>query len=212
MSAGSAGEIRIMVVDDHGLVRQGIVTLLGLQAGVKVVAEAADGPTAIALYRQHRPDVTLMDLRMPAMGGVEVIEALRREFPGSRFIVLTTYDADEDIFRALQAGAQGYLLKDMSSDDLVDAIKAVHQGRKQIAPGLAERALARATEEELTGREADVLKLMAKGLSNKEIGASLQITESTVKGHVNSILAKLGVTARTQAVVTALQRGLVKLD
>jgi DNA-binding NarL/FixJ family response regulator len=203
--------IRIMVVEDHHIVRQGLVALLETIPDMTVVAEAADGKQAIGLFRQHRPDVTLMDLRLPAMSGVEAVEQIRREFPLARIIVLTTFDGDEDIYRALQAGARAYLLKGMFGDELMDAIRAVHSGKSRIPAIVAERLAERMGGPSLTGRELEVLELIVLGNSNKEIGGELAISEATVKTHINSILDKLGVTDRTQAVRTALQRGIVHL-
>jgi DNA-binding NarL/FixJ family response regulator len=201
-----------MVVEDHHIVRQGLVALLATIPDMMVVAEAADGKQAIDLFRQHRPDVTLMDLRLPTMSGVEAVEQIRREFPAARIIVLTTFDGDEDIYRALQAGARGYLLKGMFGDELMDAIRAVHSGKSRIPPVVAERLAERMGGPSLTSRELEVLELIVLGNSNKEIGGELGISEATVKTHINSILDKLGVTDRTQAVRTALQRGIVHLD
>jgi DNA-binding NarL/FixJ family response regulator len=207
----SGGEIRIIVVDDQAVVRQGFVSLIGTVADMRVIAQGTNGREAVALYREHRPDVVLMDLRMPEMGGVEAISAIRREFPDAKVIVLTTYDGDEDIYRSLQAGAQGYLLKDMFFDELESAIRAVHAGGRKIPGVVAERLAERMGGSDLTGRELEVLKLIVGGRSNKEIGAALGISEATVKSHINSILGKLGVTDRTQAATTALQRGIVHL-
>jgi len=176
-----------------------------------VVAEGTNGRQAVELYRQHRPDVVLMDLRMPEVGGVEAITTIRREFPTARVIVLTTYDGDEDIYRSLQAGAQGYLLKDMFFEELEDAIRTVHAGGRRIPGVVAERLAGRVGTSDLTGRELEVLREIVGGKSNKEIAAALDISEATVKSHVNNILSKLGVTDRTQAATTALQRGLVHL-
>jgi len=207
----SGGEIRIIVVDDQAVVRQGFVSLISTVADMRVIAQGTNGREAVALYREHRPDVVLMDLRMPEMGGVEAISAIRREFSDAKVIVLTTYDGDEDIYRSLQAGAQGYLLKDMFFDELESAIRAVHAGGRKIPGGVAERLAERMGGSNLTGRELEVLKLIVGGRSNKEIGAALGISEATVKSHINSILGKLGVTDRTQAATTALQRGIVHL-
>lgn len=204
--------IRLLIADDHPVVREGLAAMLNRRADITVVGEAGTGREALALYRREEPDVTLMDLRMPEMGGVEAIAAIRVEFPGARFIVLTTYDGDEDIARALKAGAQAYLLKDTPRDELLDAIRAVHAGGKRIAPEMAAKLADRLTAPELTEREMDVLKLIVAGQSNKEIGATLTITEGTVKVHVNNLLGKLGVSDRTQAVTEALRRGLVHLD
>ena len=203
--------IRILVADDHHVVRQGLIALLNTVQEISVVGEASDGEKAVELFRQHRPDVTIMDLRMPKMSGVEAISAIRREAPGARIIVLTTFDGDEDIYRALQAGAKGYLLKDMFGEELIDAIKAVHAGRQRIPAVVAQRLAERMGGPSLTARELDVLKCIVSGKSNRDIGTELSISEATVKTHVNSILGKLAVADRTQAATTALQRGIVQL-
>jgi DNA-binding NarL/FixJ family response regulator len=205
-------KIRIMVVEDHHVVRQGLVALLNTVPDMSVVAEGADGKQAVELFRQHEPDVTLMDLRMPHMSGVEAVIEIRQNFPAARIIVLTTFDGDEDIYRALQAGARAYLLKGMFGDELMDAIRAVHAGKSRIPPVVAERLANRMGSPALTARELDVLKLIVRGKSNKEIGEELNISEATVKTHINNILSKLGVTDRTQATTAALQRGIVHLD
>ena len=203
--------IRIMVIDDQAVVRQGFVALVNTVADMVVVAEGTDGQQAVDLYRLHRPDVTLMDLRMPKMGGVEAIVAIRKEFRDARLIVLTTYDGDEDIYRSLQAGAQGYLLKDVFFEELEDAIRKVHTGLRWIPAQVAERLAERIGSSDLTAREIEVLEQIVAGNSNKAIAARLNISEATVKSHINSILNKLGVNDRTQAATTALQRGLVHL-
>jgi two-component system NarL family response regulator len=200
-----------MVGDDQAVVRQGFVSLINTVADMAVVAEAKDGREAVELYRRHRPDVVLMDLRMPVMGGADAIAALRREFPGARVIVLTTFDGDEDIYRSLQAGAQGYLLKDMFFDELEAAIRAVHAGGRKIPGVVAERLAERMGGSDLTGRELEVLELIVRGRSNREIGSALGISEATVKSHMNSILSKLDAEDRTQAATKALQRGIVHL-
>src|SRR6202158_1515589 len=207
----SDNKIKIMVIDDQAVVRQGFVALINTVSDMVVVAEGTNGQQAIELYRQHRPDVTLMDLRMPLMGGVEAIVAIRKEFRDARLIILTTYDGDEDIYRSLQAGAQGYLLKDMFFEKLETTIRTVYAGARRIPAAIAEGLAERMASSELTAREMEVLELIVKGQSNKEIGATLKISEATVKSHVNNILSKLGVTDRTQAATTALQRGLVHL-
>ena len=207
-----SGEIQILVVDDHHVVRQGLVALINTVPSMSVVAQASDGKRAVELFRQHRPDVTLMDLRMPVMDGVETIGEIRREFPAARIIVLTTFDGDEDIYRALQAGARGYLLKGMDSDVLMEAIRTVHAGKSRIPPAVAQRLADRMGTTELTAREMDVLRQIVAGHSNREIGGLLNISEATVKTHINSLLSKLNVTDRTQAATTALQRGLVHFD
>ena len=204
--------IRVLVVEDHHVVRQGLVALLNVVDGLEVVGEAADGVEAIAQFRKHQPDITLMDLRLPRMSGVDVIERIRMETPQARVIVLTTYDGDEDIYRALQAGARAYLLKGMTSEELIATIRTVHAGKSHIPAAIAERLAERMGTEELTPRESDVLEQIVHGKSNKEIGTELEISEATVKTHINSLLSKLGVTDRTQAATAALQRGLVTLE
>jgi DNA-binding NarL/FixJ family response regulator len=204
--------IRILVVDDHKIVRQGIVSLLNTVADLQVVAEAADGQEAIDAHRLHKPDVTLMDLRLPKIGGADAITRIRQEHPTARIIVLTTFDGDEDIFRALQAGAKGYLLKGMDIDELTEAIRSVFAGKSRIPAAVAEKLADRMGGPALTSREIEVLKRIVAGRSNKEIAQDLIISEATVKTHINSILSKLGVTDRTQAATSALQRGIVHLD
>ena len=204
--------IRVLVVEDHHVVRSGLVALLNVVEGIEVVGEAADGVEAIAQFRKCQPNVTLIDLRMPRLSGVEVIQRIRMETPHARFIVLTTYDGDEDIFRALQAGARAYLLKGMTTDDLVATIRTVHAGRSHIPPAIAQRLAERVGTEELTPREFDVLEQIVHGCSNKEIATALDISEATVKTHINSLLGKLGVTDRTQAATAAIQRGIVTLE
>jgi DNA-binding NarL/FixJ family response regulator len=196
--------IRVLVVEDHHVVRQGLVALLNVVDGLEVVGEAADGVEAIAQYRRHQPDIALIDLRLPRLSGVET--------PHARFIVLTTYDGDEDIYRALQAGARAYLLKGMTSEELIAAIRAVHAGKSHIPPAIAQRLAERMGTEELTPREFDVLEQIVRGLSNKDIATELEISEATVKTHINNLLSKLGVTDRTQAATAALQRGIVTLE
>ena len=212
-SANSATRpVRLLVVDDHHIVRQGLIALLSTVPEMEVVAEASDGKQALELYRRHQPDVTLMDLRMNSMNGVETTRAIRAEFPNARIIVLTTFDGDEDIYRALQAGARGYLLKGMDTEELLAAIRTVHSGKSRIPAPVAERLAERMNTPALTERETEVLRLIVGGNSNKEIAAALFISEATVKTHINSLLSKLGVTDRTQAATTALQRGIVHLD
>jgi DNA-binding NarL/FixJ family response regulator len=204
--------IRVLVVEDHNVVRQGLVALLNVAEGLEVVGEAADGAEAVAQYRKHKPDVTLVDLRLPRMSGVDVIQRVRMESPQARFIVLTTYDGDEDIYRALKAGAKAYLLKGMTSEELISTIRVVHEGKSHIPPVIAERLAERMSAEELTPREFDVLEQIVRGKSNKEIAVELQVSEATVKTHINSLLGKLGVTDRTQAATAAIQRGIVPLE
>jgi DNA-binding NarL/FixJ family response regulator len=204
-------KIRIVVVDDQAVVRQGFVSLINTVADMEVIAEGTDGRQAVELYRKLKPDVLLTDLRMPVMTGVEAIAAIRREFPAARLIVLTTFDGDEDIYRSLQAGAMGYLLKDMFFEELEDAIRTVHAGGRRIPGIVAERLAGRVGGSDLTGRELEVLEQIVFGHSNKEIADALGISEATVKSHVNNILSKLGVADRTQAATTAIRRGLVRL-
>lgn len=205
------GPIRILVADDHHIVRQGLIALLKTVPDFEVVAEASEGNEAVALFQQHLPDVTLMDLRMPNLDGVGAVTAIRKTSPGARVIVLTTFDGDEDIYRALQAGAKGYLLKGMFGEELIEAIRAVNAGKSRIPSVVAERLADRMGGPGLTNRELDVLKLIVAGRSNKQIGSDLDISEATVKTHINSILSKLGVSDRTQAATHALQRGIVHL-
>jgi two-component system NarL family response regulator len=207
----SGDRINIIVVDDQAVVRQGFVSLINTVPDMAVVAEGTNGEEAIELFRLHRPDVVLMDLRMPVLGGVAAITALRREFPSARVIVLTTYDGDEDIYRSLQAGAQGYLLKDVFFEELEDAIRTVHAGGRRIPSVVAERLAGRVGASDLTGRELEVLKQIVGGKSNKEIGSTLGISEATVKSHINNILSKLDAADRTQAATKALRRGIVHL-
>ena len=204
--------IRIMVVEDHPIVRQGLVALMNVVDGVEVVGEAADGLEAIREFEARNPDVTLIDLRLPKMSGVEVIQRIRASHTQARFIVLTTYDGDEDIYRALQAGARAYLLKGMTVEVLISAIRSVHAGKSIIPPAIAQKLAERMATEPLTQREQEVLEEIVRGKSNKEIGAALDISEATVKTHINNLLGKLGVEDRTQAVTAAIQRGLVQLD
>jgi two-component system NarL family response regulator len=206
------GPIRVLVVEDHNVVRQGLVALLKVVDGLQVVGEAADGVEAVDQYRKYQPDVTLMDLRLPRLSGVEAIQRIRQEAPQARVIVLTTYDGDEDIYRALKAGARAYLLKGMTSEDLVTTIRAVHAGKSHIPPAIAEKLAERMGAEELTPREFDVLEQIVNGMSNKEIATALGVSEATVKTHINSLLGKLGVTDRTQAATAAIQRGIVPLE
>lgn len=203
--------IRVLIVDDHPVVRNGLRSMLGTESDLAVAGEAASGEEAVRLFRQLQPDVTLMDLRMPGMTGVAAIEAIRAESPRARVIVLSTFDTDEDIYRALRAGAQGYLMKESSLDELIDAIRTVHAGGRRIPSPIAERLAERMAAPDLSPRELDVLHLLVRGESNKRIAVALNISEATVKGHVNNIFLKLGVSDRTEAAMTALQRGIVHL-
>jgi len=204
--------IRIMMVDDHLVVRMGLRSMIDTQEDMVVVGEAANGRETLEVFRKVSPDIVLMDLRMPNLGGVEATAAICRQFSGARVIVLTTYDGDENIYRALQAGARAYLLKDIPREEFLGAIRAVHAGQYCIPPGVAARLAQRVPSTELSTREVEVLRLIVEGLSNKEIASSLSISESTVKNHVNSILGKLKAKDRTQAATTALRRGIVTLD
>ncbi|GGG70534.1 response regulator [Edaphobacter dinghuensis] len=206
-----AEPIRILVVDDHHVVRQGLVALLNIMPEIKVVGEASDGLEAIELYRSLRPDITLMDLQLPKMTGVEAIQKIREGDPNARFVVLTTFDGDEDIFRALQAGAKAYLLKGMTLEELLSTIQAVHSGKTRISPAIAEKLAERMSSHALTARELGVLERIVAGRANKEIASDLDISEATVKSHINNLLSKLGVSDRTHAATVALQRGIVHL-
>ncbi|MEH1771569.1 MAG: response regulator transcription factor [Nostoc sp.] len=203
--------IRVLIVDDHSIVRQGLTTIINRDPEMTVIAQAEDGQQAIALFREYQPDVTLMDLRMPQIAGVEAITAICAEFIAARIVVLTTYDGDEDIYRGLQAGAKGYLLKDAKPNELLSAIRTIHRGQQYIPPAVGAKLVQRMSNPELSERELDVLRLMAQGMSNLEISTTLSIGESTVKSHVNRILSKLGVNDRTQAVIIAVKRGIVNL-
>jgi DNA-binding NarL/FixJ family response regulator len=203
--------IRILVVDDHHVVRQGLVALLSIMPEMEVVGQAASGTETLRLHRDLQPDITLMDLQLPGLSGVETIKRIRQDDSSARFIVLTTFDGDEDIFRALEAGARAYLLKGMTVEELTSAIKAVHAGKTRIAPGIAEKLAERKSGQTLTAREQDVLERIAAGRSNKEIASDLQISEATVKTHINSLLGKLGVGDRTHAATVAIQRGIIHL-
>ncbi len=201
--------IRVLIADDHPLVRQGVVAVVAAQSDMAVVGEAGDGREAVELFKKLRPDVALVDLGLPILDGIGVMEAIGAEFPGSRFIALTVYQGDEDIHRALQAGARAYLLKSAPSSQLVAAIRAVHAGLRKIPPELASRISDRGPGAGLTSREIEVLKLVAKGCTNVEIARELHITSGTAKWFVSSILSKLGVDDRTEAVTTALERGIL---
>jgi DNA-binding NarL/FixJ family response regulator len=206
-----ANPIRILAVDDHALLRQGIEALVNAECDMKLIAEAANGQEAIEKFRLHRPDVTLMDLQMPALNGIEAIIGIRSEFPNARIIVLTTYTGDVQVLRALKAGARGYILKGHVHRELLDTIRAVHAGQKRIPPEVAAELADHAAEGGLTSREIDVLRLIATGNANKEIAFRLLIAEETVKSHVTTILSKLGANDRTHAVTIALKRGIIEL-
>ncbi len=209
---GDRSMIRLLIADDHPVVRDGLAGVIEEQDDMVVVGQASTGPEALALYGEHRPDVTLMDIRMPGMNGVETILAIRQQFPGARTIILTTYDTDEGIYRGLQAGAKAYLLKDVSHQILLETIRAVHAGQTPVSSEVGAKLAGRVGYEQLSDREMGVLRLLVKGLSNQEIGGRLFISASTVKFHVNHILRKLNAGDRTQAVITALKRGLASLE
>jgi DNA-binding NarL/FixJ family response regulator len=196
--------IKVLSVDDHALLREGIAALVNAESDMKLVAEATNGQEGIEKFRVHRPDVTLMDLQMPALNGIEAIIGIRSEFPNARIIVLTTYAGDAQVLRALRAGAQGYILKGHVRRELLDTIRAVHAGQKRIPPEVAAELAEHALEDELSLRELDVLRLIATGNANKEIACQLAIAEDTVKSHVTNILAKLGANDRTHAVTIGL--------
>lgn len=203
--------IRVFVVEDHAVVRQGLIALLSSASAIEVVGFAKDGREAVDRYTSLMPDVTLMDLQMPVMAGVQAIQQIRQKTPAARFIVLTTFDGDEDIYRAMQAGARAYLLKGMDMEELVSAIQAVHAGRGRIPSVIAEKLAQRVGSEELSSRELEVLQRIVAGRANKQIATDLHISEATVKSHVNSLLGKLGASDRTHAAMLALQRGIVHL-
>jgi len=203
--------IRILIADDHSVVREGLVSLVKRKSDMVVVAEASNGREAVQLWKEHRPDVTLLDLRMPELNGVGAIKEIRELDENAHIVVLTTYDGDEDIYRAIKAGAKAYLLKDTARDALVETVRRVHAGETYLPPQLAAKLAERVSGEALSPREIDVLQRMAVGKSNKEIGAELFISEGTVKTHIKSIFSKLDVVSRTEAVATATRRGLIQL-
>lgn len=204
--------MRVMVVDDHPLMRVGITAIINARPDMTVVAQAETGEEAVMFFQRHQPDVTLMDLRLPGkMGGVETIACVRSTYPEARFIVVTTYEGDADIHRALEAGAQGYVIKGMPYQTLVEALQKVHAGRRFVPPPVARALASRMPDSDLSTREMEVLQLLMSGKKNKDIANLLGITEATVKSHVSAILMRLNVSDRTEAVVTALRRGLVHL-
>ena len=210
MSEGS-DQIRVLAVDDHVLVRQGIAVLLSTEPGMALVGEASNGREAIQQFRKHRPDITLMDMQMPEMNGLDAITAIRGEFPDAKIIVLTTYKGDVQILRALKAGARGYLLKNTIHKELLDTIRAVYAGKKALSPEASYEIAEHATDDALTPAEINVLRLIAAGNANKQIADQLSITEETVKGRVKNILSKLGASDRTHAAMIGLKRGIIEL-
>ena len=207
-----AAPIRLLLADDHLVVRMGLAAVLKFDPRFRVVAEAADGHAAVAAHREHRPDITLLDVRMPKLDGIEAARRIRGESPAARLLMLTTYDAEEDIRRALEAGASGYLLKDSSQDDLITALLAIQRGEQWLPANLTRRLREHTQEAPLSPRQLEVLELLAKGLSNKEIAGVLGFTTDGTKAHLRGIFAKLGVADRTEAVVNAIQRGLVRVE
>lgn len=203
--------IRILVVDDHPMLREGVRAVIEAQQGFEIVGEAADGAEAAESFRKLRPDVTLMDLQMPGVGGIEAIGTIRSDFPDARIIVLTTYAGDVQALRALKAGASGYLLKSALRKELIDTIRKVHAGRKHIPPEIAEQIAFHAADESLSEREITILRLVSGGKANKQIARQLSISEETVKAHLKNIFAKLGATDRTEAVITAAKRGIIEI-
>ena len=203
--------IRLLIADDHSVVREGLVSLVKRKSDIAVVAEAGNGRDAVELWKEHQPDVTLLDLRMPELDGVGAIEEIRELDANAHIIVLTTYDGDEDIYRAIKAGAKAYLLKDTARDALVDTVRRVHAGETYLPPPIAAKLAERVSSAALSQREMEVLQRMAAGKSNKEIGAQLFISDGTVKTHVSSIFTKLDVVSRTEAIATATRRGLIQL-
>lgn len=212
MKKSAEPEIKVMIVEDHPTFRMGLAMLIDSQPGMKVVAQHASGEEALAAYQPGAVSVVLMDLRLPGLGGVETILALRARDPEVRVIVLTTYDADEDIFRAMQSGARSYLLKDMSTEEIAGTIRTVHRGGTEVPPRIAERLAERSQRQSLSPREQEVLQLLVRGRSNKEIGAQLFISEETVKSHLKTLFAKLKVRDRTDAAINAVRQGIVHLE
>jgi DNA-binding NarL/FixJ family response regulator len=208
---GKRDQIRILIADDHSVVREGLVSLVKRKPDMIVVGEASNGREAVDLWKEHRPDVTLLDLRMPELDGVGAIKELRQLDENARIVVLTTFDGDEDIYRAIKAGAKGYLLKDVAREALMESIRKVHAGETCMPPALAAKLAERVSGEALSAREIEVLQRVAAGKSNKEIATELFISEGTVKSHVKSIFSKLDVVSRTEAVATATRRGLIQL-
>jgi len=211
MKPATPDKIRVLIADDHITVLEGLASIISRQADMAVLAQASDGVEVVALWGKHHPDITLVDLRMPTLDGVGAIEAIRRQDPSARLIVLTTFDTDTDLLNAVKAGAQGYLLKDSGREELLDCIRRVHRGETCLPASLVQKLATSLHREPLTAREAEVLQLLADGKSNKEISTALCISEATVKSHLGSIFRKLDVLSRTEAIATANKRGLIKL-
>jgi two-component system NarL family response regulator len=207
----SAKKVTVLIADDHSTFLAGLTSIIDMEDDMLVIAQATEGRKAVDLWRKHRPSVTFVDLRMPHLDGVGVIDEIRREDPSARIVILTTYDSDNDIYRAIKAGAQGYLLKDARREELLDCIRKVNRGETCVPQALMQKLVVGISSKPLTEREAEVLELLAHGKSNKEIGAKLYVSESTVKGHLRNIFTKLKVLSRTEAITAATRRGLVQL-
>jgi two-component system NarL family response regulator len=212
MPLKKTNHIRVMLVDDHPAFRKGMATLIESEPGITVVAAVGDGNEALKAYRQKNPDVVLMDLRLPGMGGVEATMAIRKEFPGARVIVLTTFDTDEDIYRAMESGAKSFLLKDTPEEEIAATIRAVHGGEQVLSERVAQRLTSRRRRADLSDRELEVLAQLTKGRSNKEIASALFITEDTIKAHLKTLFVKLKVRDRTEAAIMAIRQGIIHLD
>jgi two-component system NarL family response regulator len=211
MEIENGRSIAVLVADDHAILRRGLIDIINHEADMRVVAEANDGPESVRRYDEYRPDVALIDLAMPGLGGIEVIRMIKASHPDAKLIILTTYDTDEDIELGFKAGAQAYLLKDVTSEDLVECIRDVMGGRKRVAPAIAEKLADRISRVQLTGRELRVLRLITEGKANKEIADTLGISDATVKAHITNVLSKLQVSSRTEALAVAIKRGLVRV-
>lgn len=212
MSVQKTSRIRILIVEDHLIARKGLCAIINAQSDMEVVGEAIDGKEAVAAYRAHLPDITLIDMRLPKMSGTEAVTAIQKDFPGARFVAISTFGGDEDVHRAIMSGVQSYLTKDVLGHDLIKAIHAVHAGRKFLPGSLATLMQARESYPDLTARELEILRLITQGLSNKQVAYTVGIATYTVNNHVKNILKKLGVNDRTQAATSAIARGIIHLD